>query len=63
LVKSGSLTPISTLAAKDRVSGIADLFGIARMSDRTAAALDAVKDDVPNMVTLALISPECVVSL
>jgi hypothetical protein len=33
------------------------------MSDRTAAALDAVKNDVPNMVTLALISPECVVSL
>ena len=63
LVKSGSLTPISTLAAKDRVSGIADLFGIARMSDRTAAALDAVKNDVPNMVALALISPECVVSL
>ena len=63
LVKSGSLTPISTLAAKDRVSGIADLFGLARMSDRTAAALDAVKNDVPNMVALALISPECVVSL
>ena len=63
LVKAGNLTPITNLDTKNRVDGIADLFGIARMSDRTVTALDAVKTDVPTMVTLALISPECVVSI
>ena len=63
LANAGNLSAISTLDTKNRVTGIADLFGIARMSDRTAMALDAVKNDVPTMVGLALISPECVVSL
>lgn len=63
LIKVADLSPISTLDAKSRVAGIADLLGIARMSDRTAGVLDSVKNEVPTMVGLALISPEFVVSL
>ncbi|NCZ78547.1 MAG: hypothetical protein EBY02_05540, partial [Burkholderiaceae bacterium] len=62
LIKSGDLTPITSVAMKDRIDALADWLGVAEWSSRTAMALQGARQDPSRLTLLALCSPEYVVS-
>jgi len=62
LIKGGDLTPITSVAMKDRIDALADWLGVAEWSSRTAMALQGARQDPSRLTLLALCSPEYVVS-
>jgi uncharacterized protein (DUF1800 family) len=62
LVKEADLTPISSLAPKARIDGLADWLGVVEWSSRTKMALNGAIKDPARLALLALCSPEYVVS-
>lgn len=62
LIKGGDLTPITSVAVKDRIDALADWLGVAEWSSRTAMALQGARQDPSRLTLLALCSPEYVVS-
>ena len=62
LVKEADLTPISSLAPKARIDGLADWLGVVEWSSRTKMALNGAMNDPARLALLALCSPEYVVS-
>ncbi|NBP22686.1 MAG: DUF1800 family protein [Actinobacteria bacterium] len=62
LVKEADLSPISSLAPKARIDGLADWLGIVEWSSRTKMALTGAINDPARLALLALCSPEYVVS-
>jgi len=61
LVTSGDLSPLSVPKSK-MVQACADWLGVPEWSRRTASALAAATADPAEMATVALLSPEYVVS-
>ena len=62
LVKEADLSPISSLAPKSRIDGLADWLGVVEWSSRTKMALNGAIRDPARLALLALCSPEYVVS-
>ena len=62
LVKEADLSPISSLAPKARIDGLADWLGVVEWSSRTKMALTGAINDPARLALLALCSPEYVVS-
>jgi uncharacterized protein (DUF1800 family) len=62
LVNRADLSQYSAVATESRLDALADWLGVAQWSARTRAALDGVASDIRRQVTLALCSPEYVVS-
>lgn len=62
LAKLGDLSPISSLAAGDRVQGAADWLGVPSWSGRTLDALNQVRNDPTRLTILAITSPEYLVN-
>jgi uncharacterized protein (DUF1800 family) len=62
LVSRADLSPVASVAQASRLDALADWLGVARWSARTRAALENAASDTRRQVTLALCSPEYVVS-
>jgi uncharacterized protein (DUF1800 family) len=62
LVSRADLSPVASVAPASRLDALADWLGVARWSARTRAALEHAASDARRQVTLALCSPEYVVS-
>jgi uncharacterized protein (DUF1800 family) len=62
LVSRADLSPVASVAQASRLDALADWLGVARWSARTRAALESAASDARRQVTLALCSPEYVVS-
>ena len=62
LVSRADLGPVASVAPTSRLDALADWLGVARWSARTRAALESAASDTRRQVTLALCSPEYVVS-
>jgi uncharacterized protein (DUF1800 family) len=58
LARSGDLSPIEDVTSAKRLSELADLLGIPAWSQRTFAALQSAIKNPPELMTLALCSPE-----
>lgn len=63
IVAKGDITPISKIAAANRVKKLADLLGVGEWSVRTKAALVATQNDPAKLITTALCAPEYMVSV
>jgi uncharacterized protein (DUF1800 family) len=62
LAKQIDFSALSAVASDKRIDYIKDLLGIYNFSSRTFIALTNAKDDLPQFFTLAVCSPEFVVS-
>lgn len=62
LIKQGDLSPITSVAARNRIEALADWLGVPEWSSRTMMALRGAQRDPERMALLALCSPEYVVS-
>jgi uncharacterized protein (DUF1800 family) len=62
LVKQADLSEIESLAPERRISHLADLLAVPEWTVRTSSALYEVRANIPRLVTLAICSPEYVVS-
>jgi uncharacterized protein (DUF1800 family) len=58
LTRNADLSPIADVSTKRRVSELADLLGIPHWSQRTLTALQSAIKNPPELMTLALCSPE-----
>ena len=62
LVKQADLSDIEVLAPERRISYLADLLAVPEWTVRTSSALYDVRANLPRLVTLAICTPEYVVS-
>jgi len=62
LVKQADLSAIQAIAPDKRVAYLADLLAVPEWTPRTSVALSALKSNLPRLVSLAICSPEYVVS-
>ena len=62
LVKQADLSDIEVLTPEKRISYLADLLAVPEWTVRTASAFYDVRTNLPRLVTLAICSPEYVVS-
>jgi uncharacterized protein (DUF1800 family) len=62
LVKDADLSQIEALPPEKRIAYLADLLAIAEWTPRTTFALREVRANLPRLVSLAICSPEYVVS-
>jgi uncharacterized protein (DUF1800 family) len=62
LVKDADLSQIEALLPEKRIPYLADLLAIAEWTPRTTFALREVRANLPRLVSLAICSPEYVVS-
>ena len=62
IVSEGDLTPLTKVAKQERVDALANWLGVAEWSDRTRAAFDGALRDPARLTTLAICSPEYLVS-
>ena len=62
LVKQSDLSDIESLAPERRILFLADLLAVPEWTPRTSSALYEVRANIPRLVTLAICSPEYVVS-
>lgn len=62
LTPHADLTLVTAAARPARVDTAAALLGLPTLTDRTRTALDGLTDNPPQLVALALASPENVVS-
>jgi len=62
LVKDADLSQIEALLPEKRIAYLADLLAIAEWTPRTTFALREVRANLPRLVSLAICSPEYVVS-
>jgi uncharacterized protein (DUF1800 family) len=63
LAGQAKLTSLIELAPERRVNDLADLLGVVEWSPRTTFALREVRDNPQRLITLAICSPEYVVSV
>jgi uncharacterized protein (DUF1800 family) len=62
LVKQADLSDIGSVTPEKRVSYLADLLAVPEWTPRTSSALYDVRANLPRLVTLAICTPEYVVS-
>ena len=62
LVKQADLSDLGSVASDRRISYLADLLAVPEWTPRTSSALYDVRTNLPRLVTLAICSPEYVVS-
>jgi uncharacterized protein (DUF1800 family) len=62
LVKQADLSDIGSVTPEKRVSYLADLLAVPEWTPRTSSALYDVRTNLPRLVTLAICTPEYVVS-
>ena len=62
LVKQTDLSDIGLIAPEKRISYLADLLAVPEWTPRTSSALYDVRANLPRLVTLAICTPEYVVS-
>lgn len=63
LASLADLSELSAVATNDRVEYLLDWLGVVEWSSRTSSALRAVRDNPQRLFTLAICSPEYVVSV
>jgi uncharacterized protein (DUF1800 family) len=63
LASLADLSELSAIAPNNRVEYLLDWLGVVEWSDRTSSALRTVRDNPQRLLTLAICSPEYVVSV